>query len=280
MSTDYQRIEAAIGYIHRHLRRQPGLEDVAAAAGLSPYHFQRLFRRWAGVSPKRLLEILTVDHAKALLRDSASVLDASLDLGLSGPARLHDHFVTLEAATPGQFKRGGAGLALRWGVHDSPFGAVFIAATGRGICRLSFLDGAAVDGELAALEEQWPLGSMARDQAETRPLAAQVFSRDPGRRGRLALLVQGTNFQVSVWRALLRIPPGAVCSYRRLAAAIGAPGAARAVGGAVGANPVAYLIPCHRVIRELGGLGGYRWGLERKRSMLAWEAAAAVARAQ
>lgn len=273
-SRDYARVERAIRYIERHAGAQPALSEVAAAVGLSPFHFQRLFTRWAGVSPKRFLELLTVDHARRLLQDSASVLDAALAVGLSGPGRLHHHFVTLEAASPGEVKARGAGLTIRWGVHPSPFGDALLALTPRGICRLVFLGAggtAAARDELAAA---WPAATLRRDDAGTAAAAAAALpAAGPAP---LALWVRGTNFQVAVWRALLRIPEGAVTSYGELAAAVGRPGAARAAGQAVGANPVAYLIPCHRVIRGAGAPGGYRWGPERKRALLAWEAARAA----
>lgn len=269
LSRDYARIERAIRHLERHAGDQPELAEVAAAAGLSPYHFQRLFTRWAGVSPKRFVELLTVEHAKDLLRSRASVLDAALAVGLSGPGRLHDRFVALEAATPGEFKAGGAGLTIRWGIHASPFGAVFAALTARGVCRLAFVDDEAAERE--ALAAAWPGARLVRDDGVTAAVAAAVFAGNGG--AKPPLWVRGTNFQVAVWRALLRVPEGAVCTYGDLAAAIGRPSAARAVGQAVGANPVACLIPCHRVIRTIGALGGYRWGAQRKRALLAWEAA-------
>lgn len=275
VSAEYARIERAIHYLARHAGRQPDLADAAAAAGLSPFHFQRLFTRWAGVSPKRFVELLTVEHAKRLLRDSASVLDAALAVGLSGPGRLHDQFVALEAATPGEFKAGGAGLTIRWGVHASPFGAVLAALTARGVCRLAFIDDDGDAAERDALAAAWPRATLIRDDRQTAAAAHAAFAGGAG--AKPPLWVRGTNFQIAVWRALLRVPEGKVCTYGDLAAAIGRPTAARAVGQAVGANPVACLIPCHRVIRSVGALGGYRWGTERKRALLAWEAARAPA---
>lgn len=268
---DYRRVEAAIAFLDRELPQQPELAEVAAAVGLSPFHFQRLFRRWAGVSPKRFLQLLTVEHAKALLEEDASVLDAALDSGLSGPGRLHDHFVTLEAVTPGEFKRRGEGLEIAWGVHPSPFGPVFVAATGRGLCQAAFLgfDGDPSEEE-ARLARSWSAATLRRDDDATGSWAARLFDHGTGR---TPLLVQGTNFQVQVWRALLRIPEGRVASYGQIARVVGRPRAARAVGAAVGANPVAVMIPCHRVIRGLGAAGGYRWGEHRKRALLGWEAA-------
>lgn len=273
MPTDYQRIAHAIDYLARHRERQPGLEELAAELGLSPFHCQRLFRRWAGISPKRFLQYLTVAHAKRLLAESQSVLETSLAGGLSGPSRLHDHFVTLEAVTPGEFRRRGEGLVIRYGVHDSPFGPMLLAVTGRGVCGLSFLDGQALETRLKALAESWPEARLVADRAATGAVAVRIFAARPDAGRPLHLLVRGTNFQVRVWQALLDIPPGTLCSYRQLAGAVGRPAAARAVGAAVGANPIGYLIPCHRVIRGSGALGGYRWGLTRKQALQAWESA-------
>jgi AraC family transcriptional regulator of adaptative response/methylated-DNA-[protein]-cysteine methyltransferase len=272
---DYERVEKAIRYLLENHLEQPQLDDVAAAAGLSPHHLQRVFKRWAGVSPKRFLQFLTVEHAKRLLEESQSVLDAAFETGLSSPGRLHDHFVALEAVTPGEYKERGHGLSIRHGVHPSPFGTVFLAVTDRGICALSFLGGGDEEAgdRLTDLRRQWPEATFSTRRAETRALAERVFAAGPGDAEPIRLLVQGTNFQVQVWKALLRIPPGAVTSYERVAQAVGRPRAFRAVGTAVGQNPVSYLIPCHRVIRGLGLVGNYRWGEERKHALLAWEAA-------
>ncbi len=269
---DYARIEAAILYLEAHFRDQPSLATVAREAGLSPHHFQRLFRRWAGISPKRFGQYLTLDYAKAQLDASASILDASYDAGLSGPARLHDLFVTYEAISPGAFKRRGAGIDIAWGVHPSPFGPCFAGLTARGICALGFADG---DGSAvrAEFEGRWPAARFREDRAATAAVVACIFGERPGDGAPLRLAVAGTNFQLKVWEALLRIPPGRVTSYRALARALGLPRSARAVGGAVAANPVSYLIPCHRVIRETGRISNYEWGPARKRVMLGWEAA-------
>jgi AraC family transcriptional regulator of adaptative response/methylated-DNA-[protein]-cysteine methyltransferase len=274
MHTDYQRIARAIRYLERHLEQQPGLDDLAAELDLSPYHCQRLFQRWAGISPKRFLQYLTVEHAKRLLAESNSLLEASLASGLSGPSRLHDHFVTLEAITPGEFRRRGKGLAIRYGIHDSPFGSMLLAVTGRGVCGLYFLGQAALETLLDELAADWPEARIVADQQASGAVAERLFAGggyNPGRP--LHLLVRGSNFQVSVWKALLRIPPGMLCSYRQLAEAIDRPRAVRAVGSAVGANPISGLIPCHRVIRTSGALGGYRWGLTRKRALIVRESA-------
>jgi AraC family transcriptional regulator of adaptative response/methylated-DNA-[protein]-cysteine methyltransferase len=271
-SADYARVARAIRWIGEHRLDQPTLDQVAEAMGLSPFHAQRVFSRWTGVSPKRFLGLLTVEHAKTLLRDSASVLDATYEVGLSGPSRLHDLFVTYEALTPGEYKAMGSGLTLRWGVHPTPFGEALIAVTERGVARLAFLAANELEAELEALAEHWPLSRLAQDQAGTAEWAARCFASAPAR-GPLPILVKGTPFQIQVWRALLRVPEGATVSYRDIAAAIGKPGAARAVGNALNVNPIAWLIPCHRVLRESGALGGYRWGLVRKQAMLTLEQA-------
>ena len=271
-SADYPRIETAIRFLADHVDEQPTLSTVAAEVGLSPFHLQRVFKRWAGISPKRLLQLLTVEHAKEMLDESSSVLDAAYETGLTSPARLHDHFVALEAVTPGEYKRGGAGLEVGYAFHDSPFGEMFLAATERGVCRLTFPADDERDDEVAGLAERWPGATLRSDPAATGELARRVFD-GLGSGKPLRLLVQGTNFQIAVWRALLSIPEGEVTTYSRIAEAIGRPRAVRAVGNAVGANPIAYLIPCHRVLRQIGALGGYRWGPARKQALLAWESA-------
>ncbi len=282
-TTDYARVERAICFLAERIEEQPKLDEVANAIGLSANRTQRLFKRWAGVSPKRFLEFLTVEHAKELLDQSVNVLDASLAVGLSGPGRLHDHFVKLEAMSPGEFKSEGCGLELVYGVHESPFGRVFLAATGRGICRLAFLGDGTSDGsaecseraeraEMAQLSRSWPGAEIRRDPGRTGELAGRIFEpRDAP--SEILVRVTGTNFQLAVWRALLGIPRGGLVSYEAVARAAGQEGASRAVGSAIGANPVAYLIPCHRVIRKSGAVGQYRWGAERKRALIAWESA-------
>jgi AraC family transcriptional regulator of adaptative response/methylated-DNA-[protein]-cysteine methyltransferase len=272
-SGDYERIARAIEYLDEHRARQPALDEVARQVNLSPHHFQRLFTRWAGVSPKRFLQFLTIEHAKSRLVSDRSLLDLSLDVGLSGPGRLHELFVTLEAMSPGEYRRRAAGLAIAYGVHPTRFGPALIAATARGICGLHFIDRAAPE---RLLHREWPGATLRQDPDATGALAARIFgplqrSSAPGKP--LALLVKGSNFQIQVWRALLRLPPGRVASYRQIAQSIGRPLAARAVGSAIGANPVAWLIPCHRVIRESGHLSHYRWGPTRKAALLGWEAA-------
>ena len=271
---DYARVEDAIRFIDHHRLEQPSLDEIAAAVNASPYHFQRLFSRWAGVSPKRFLGYLTLTHARAALEGSGSVLDAALEAGLSGPGRLHDLFVTFEAVTPGDVRRGGDGLTVRHGVHPTLFGDAWFAATGRGLCDLSFVNGDSGKEEaLAAARERWPKARFIEDRAATGPLARAAFTPPGHRETPLALHVQGTNFQIRVWEALLRVPEGRLISYRALAEEAGAPRAARAVGTAMGRNPVAYLIPCHRVIRQSGALSTYRWGRARRMAIIGWEAA-------
>jgi AraC family transcriptional regulator of adaptative response/methylated-DNA-[protein]-cysteine methyltransferase len=273
MTSDYQRIEQAIRYLSENFRQQPSLAQVAAQVGLSEFHFQRLFRRWAGVSPKRFLQFLTAEYARGVLQASGSVLEAAWESGLSGGGRLHDLTVALHAATPGEIKSRGAGLTIRYGFHPTPFGEALIAATTRGICALAFVQGSREEA-LARVRPPWKNAAFIPDQTATAALAERLFSRRKQQSGgNLVLHVQGTNFQIKVWQALLCLPKGSAAAYGDIAAAIGAPGAARAVGAAVGQNPVAWLIPCHRVIRKTGMLGGYRWGTVRKKAMLGWEAA-------
>ncbi|NQU62421.1 MAG: methylated-DNA--[protein]-cysteine S-methyltransferase [Rhodospirillales bacterium] len=263
---DYVRVEEAIRFIDANFQDQPSLATIAKAANLSAHHFQRLFTRWAGVSPTRFMHYLTVAYSKSLLDQSWSVLDAALEAGTSGPGRLHDLFVAYEAMTPGQAKRRGDGLTIRHGLHDGPFGRFHILMTERGICGLTF------DGD-NALEEQkrrWPLATFAADKAGTAGAAAQVF-RDKDNPP--ALHVSGTNFQIKVWEALTAVPPGRVVSYGDLASVVCTPKAARAVGSALSQNPIAFLIPCHRVIRATGVHDAYRWGRTRRQALLGWEAA-------
>jgi len=272
LSRDYERIARAIEYLRRHAAEQPDLAAVARHVHLSEHHFQRLFTRWAGVSPKRFLQYLTVEHAKSRLAQTGNVLDLTADVGLSGPGRLHDLFVTLEAMSPGEMRAGGAGLKIRFGIHESPFGACLIAVSPRGICGLHFVENQAA--AVALLRRDWPHAALAPDAGGTVSLARRIFDPLAAQRMQpLALLVRGTNFQIQVWRALLRLPFGSIATYRSIAAQIGHPSAARAVGNAIGANPIAWLIPCHRVIRGSGTFGRYRWGENRKAAILGWEAA-------
>lgn len=273
---DYERVARAIRFIAARATEQPSLAEVAAEVGLSEYHFHRLFREWAGITPKRFLQLLTLEHAKQWLEESQSVLEASFRAGLSAPSRLHDLFVTLEGVTPGEHRAGGDGVEIRWGQAATRFGIATIGRTHRGVCHLSFdaepehgagnrVDPAPAVAELTA---RWPAAQLRRDDVDAREIAARLFEQDA-----VPVHVGGTNFQVQVWQALLRIPAGAVASYGDVAKGIGRPEAVRAVAGAIAANQVAWLIPCHRVIRTLGETGGYRWGTTRKRAMLAWEAA-------
>ncbi|MBI3898778.1 MAG: methylated-DNA--[protein]-cysteine S-methyltransferase [Gammaproteobacteria bacterium] len=276
MADDYTRIERAIHYLTQHAREQPRLEQVAAHIGLSDYHFQRLFSRWAGISPKRFLQYLTAEHARELLRASRSVLDVSFEAGLSSAGRLHDLTLAIHAAAPGDIKSGGAGLTLHYGVHSSPFGDCFIAVNERGICALEFLAPTSAAQALAHLKQTWPAASLKSSPARTAPTAKQLFSSKRHRTAPLPLFVRGTNFQIKVWEALLRIPAGYVLSYEDVARYLDMPNATRAVASAVANNDIAFLIPCHRVIRKTGVIGEYRWGASRKQALLAWESAHSV----
>jgi AraC family transcriptional regulator of adaptative response/methylated-DNA-[protein]-cysteine methyltransferase len=269
-SDDYARIEAAIHYVDEHFLEQPTLAEIAAHAGLSESHFQRLFTRWAGISPKRFLQAITAGYARELLRDS-TVLDAAYAAGLSSPGRLHDLTVTIHAMTPGEIRAGGEGLQIAWAFHDTPFGEVLAGATGRGVCWMAFVEPEGRESALAALKAEWPAAAYIEDASPTAAAVGQAFEGLAG--GPVALHVSGSNFQVRVWEALLGIAPGTVQAYDDIANRIDNPGAVRAVGSALGRNPVAYLIPCHRVIRKTGAFGGYRWGTARKRAILAWESA-------
>ncbi|WP_324033084.1 bifunctional transcriptional activator/DNA repair enzyme AdaA [Aeromonas caviae] len=271
--SDYARIADAIRFIASQVARQPTLDEIAAHVHLSPFHFQRLFSRWAGVTPKRYLQVLTLERAKALLQESRPLLEVADTLGLSSGSRLYDHFVQLEAVTPGEYKQRGAGLVIDHGVHDTPFGQAFVALTPRGVCNFSFLDDQAPEAPLTALAHNWPEAELREAPSRTQGVIHTMFdgSKTPDRP--ISLHVSGTNFQISVWRALLQIPPAKVVSYAQVASAVGNPKAARAVGLAVGANPVALMIPCHRVIQQNGRLGGYHWGETRKQAIHAWEAA-------
>ncbi len=274
MKTDYDRIAKAIHYIRNHVGKQPSLDDIAAHVHLSPHHFQRLFSRWAGVSPKRFLQVLTLEKAKRLLTEhDMSVFDASDAVGLSSGSRLYDHFVHIEAVTPSEYRQAGLGLTIYYGIHSTPFGDAFIAVTARGICKLLFMDEQTKSELLNHVKQAWPHADFLEDQQKTAMIIESIFHQEPSATRPLSLLVRGTNFQINVWQALLNIQPGQLTSYSHIAKAIGKPGAARAVGSAVGANPVAFVIPCHRVLRQSGNLGGYRWGLTRKQAILAWEAA-------
>jgi AraC family transcriptional regulator, regulatory protein of adaptative response / methylated-DNA-[protein]-cysteine methyltransferase len=271
-SRDFARIARAIRYIDEHFREQPRLEDVAAHANLSEFHFNRLFRRWAGVTPKQYLSAVTGAAARAALAGQASVLDAALTVGLSGPGRLHDLVVTLDAMTPGEIKTQGLGAAVRYGFSNTPFGRAIFATTPRGLSHLAFVELNEDAAALAELRQTAPRATFERDDEAARALAVRIWSVSGRIAAPLQINIAGTNFQLKVWQALLSLGARDATNYSELAQAIGSEGSMRAVGSAVGANPVAYLIPCHHVLRKSGGLGGYRWGEDRKRAMLAWEA--------
>jgi AraC family transcriptional regulator, regulatory protein of adaptative response / methylated-DNA-[protein]-cysteine methyltransferase len=276
-SRDFARVARAIRYIDENFRHQPRLATIASHARLSEFHFNRLFRRWAGVTPKQYLAFVTARAARAALATAPSVLDAAYTLGLSGPGRLHDLLVTLEAVTPGELKSGGEGLRLEYGFSDTPFGKALLASSARGVSHLAFVEPGTESAALALLESSWPSAHRVRADDAATALARQIWGDDlaVGKASPavpLRLAVRGTNFQLKVWQGLLELAPGEPTTYAALARAAGVAGSARAVGNAVGANPVAWLIPCHNVLRQDGGLGGYRWGTDRKRAMLAWQA--------
>lgn len=270
LAEDYQRIEQAIQYLDDHYQDQPSLEEVAASLGLSEFHFQRLFTRWAGISPKRFLQFVTKEHARDLLHQSENLLDTTHRVGLSSLGRLHDLMVSTEAVSPGEYKSRGAGLTIRYGLHPTPFGPCLIGLTERGICHLSFVqesEGDAID----ALVADWASAKMVEDQKSTAPWVGPIFDLTQRGDRPLHLFLRGTNFQLKVWEALLKVPAGTVTTYEQIAAQIGKPQALRAVGTAVGHNPIAVLIPCHRVIRKVGEFGNYRYGPARKKALLGWE---------
>jgi len=273
---DYERIAQVIRYLDDRQGEQPDLARLARLVELSPFHFHRLFTDWAGVTPKDFLQCLTLERVKERLRAGRNILEVAMDAGLSGPGRLHDLCVTLEAASPGEVKAGGRGWRVVFGFAESPFGECLLGEGPRGICYLAFVDSSERTEAQAELQETWPAAALKRDDPAAAQLAERVFRRVPpgAERPRLRAFVSGSAFQVRVWNALLRVPPGSLVTYGRLATAVGQPAAARAVGSAVGSNPLSYLIPCHRVIRETGAIGGYRWDPLRKRAMLAWESAA------
>ena len=274
---DYERIANVIRFLDRHHTDQPDLAQLAAVAGLSPFHFHRLFSTWAGVTPKDFLQCLTLEHVKRLLLDGNNVFNAAIDAGLSGSGRLHDLCVTLEAASPGEMKNGGAGMHIDYGFVETPFGEALIAESKRGICHLSFVEGRGRNGARhLLLSSEWPNAELNRNDRRAAELSAKIFARTPQNQSRpqLRAFVSGTPFQLRVWRALLNIPSGALTTYGRLSAAINQPRAARAVGSAVGANPISFVIPCHRVIRETGALGNYGGGRIRKRAIIGWELSA------
>lgn len=268
---DYERIAKAISYIRTHFHEQPDLEKVAGEVHLSAFHFQRLFKKWAGVSPKKFLEYISVEHAKALLSEQASLSEASFETGLSGTGRLHDLFIKIEGMTPGEFKNGGESLRVNYSFSESPFGKIIAASTAKGVCHLAF-----VDDEKRAVRrfrEKFPNASCAERRDNIQREALRIFEDDWSNLPKIRLHLKGTPFQIKVWEALLKIPFGNITTYARVAEATGHPSALRAVGAAIGRNPVAYLIPCHRVIRSTGMIGEYHWGDRRKAAIIGWEAA-------
>lgn len=276
--TDYDRIAQVLRYLDRHHEQQPGLAELADVVSLSPHHFHRLFVRWAGVTPKKFLQLLTTESAVLRLKQGESVLQASLNEGLSGPGRLHDLTVSLRSASPGEIKSGGAGWTIEFGFASTPFGRCVVAESPRGICWLSFIDpevSSPVDFATDYFHGEWPRATLERNDEVAANWVAQIFQPQPVSKNaqaqQLSCYVRGTTFQVKVWQALLNVPEGHLCSYGQLATAIGQPGSSRAVGSAVAANSLAVLIPCHRVIRATGAFGHYRWGTERKQALLAAE---------
>jgi len=269
---DYAVVRRTLERITADWREQPSLEQLAREAGLQPIQLQRVFSRWAGLTPKQFLQAITLDHAKALLRDSASVLDATYEVGLSGSSRLHDLFVTHEAMTPGDYRNRGAGLTIGYGFHPSPFGQVLVMATDKGLAGLGFADPGEEDTALEDMCGRWPAARFVQDREATAPYARRVF--DPGQwreEQPLNIVMIGTDFEIRVWRTLLKIPMGTATTYSDIAACLGKPKASRAVGTAVGRNPISFVVPCHRVLAKGGRLGGYHWGLTRKRAILGWE---------
>jgi AraC family transcriptional regulator, regulatory protein of adaptative response / methylated-DNA-[protein]-cysteine methyltransferase len=270
---DYSVVRRAVAYISDQWRAQPEIEAIAHAAGVTPDELHHLFRRWAGLTPKAFLQALTLDHARRLLRDSASVLDAAYEVGLSGPGRLHDLFVTHEAMSPGQWKAGGEGLTLAYGFHPSPFGTALVIATGHGLAGLAFADPGEESRALDDMRGRWPRAQFREDTAGTAAMARRIFEPKLWQRDHpLRVVMIGTDFEVRVWETLLKVPMGRATTYSDIAAHVRAPKAARAVGAAVGKNPISFVVPCHRVIGKSGDLTGYHWGLTRKRAMLGWEA--------
>lgn len=273
MGGDYESVRRVIEAISLDYRDQPRLEELARLAGETPEGLQKLFRRWAGLTPKAFLQAVTLDHARRLLDAGAPLLDAAFEVGLSGPGRLHDLFVTHEAMSPGEYKARGSGLTIRYGFHLSPFGIALVMTTDRGLCGLAFCD---AGGERAALSDmtgRWPNAHFVEDIAATAPFAARVFDPKKWRaEAPLRVVLIGSDFQLRVWEGLLRVPMGRATTYSALARAIGRPDAPRAVGAAVGANPLSFVVPCHRALGKSGALTGYHWGLTRKRAMLGWEA--------
>jgi AraC family transcriptional regulator of adaptative response/methylated-DNA-[protein]-cysteine methyltransferase len=272
-TNDYELVKHTLAFISENWREQPSLDTLAGQAGLSATHLQRLFTRWAGLSPKAFLQAVTLDHARGLLRDSTSILDASYELGLSGPGRLHDLFVTHEGMSPGIYKLRGRGLTITYGFHDCPFGRALILVTNEGLAGLAFADEGQEKSALADMTSRWPEATYTENPAVTAAYAKRIFESESWNPDQpLKVVFIGTDFEIRVWETLLRIPFGKASTYSDIAAHLGKPSAARAVGTAVGKNPVSFVVPCHRVLGKSGGLCGYHWGLTRKRAILGWEA--------
>ncbi len=270
---DYELVRQNLDWLREHWREQPTLELLAERNGLSAAHLQRLFMRWAGLSPKAFVQALTIDHARKLLRNSASVLEASYEVGLSGPGRLHDLFVTHEGMTPGTYKAKGKGLEIRYGFHDCPFGKVLLMTTEQGICGLAFADPGEEEGALGDMRSRWPDASYVADQVATASQVVRIFNPGAWKAEQpVRIVFIGTDFETRVWQTLLKVPLGQATTYSDIAGHIGNPKASRAVGTAVGRNPISFVVPCHRVLGKSGGLCGYHWGLTRKQAILGWEA--------
>ncbi|HKQ94397.1 MAG TPA: bifunctional helix-turn-helix domain-containing protein/methylated-DNA--[protein]-cysteine S-methyltransferase [Aestuariivirgaceae bacterium] len=275
--SDYSHVRKALAFISENWRDQPSLEAIAAEVRLSPSHLQRVFSRWAGLSPKEFLQAVTLDHARAMLRSEASVLDTAYEVGLSGPSRLHDLFVTHEGMTPGAFKLRGRGLTIEYGFHPCPFGSALVMAAGDALVGLAFADEGGEAASLADMKSRWPEAAYVENSAKTAGIAARIFNPDNWQSETpLKVVFIGTDFEIRVWETLLRIPLGRASTYSDIAIHLGKPKAARAVGAAVGRNPVSFVVPCHRVLGKSGGLCGYHWGLTRKRAILGWEAGLAA----
>jgi AraC family transcriptional regulator of adaptative response/methylated-DNA-[protein]-cysteine methyltransferase len=272
-SDDYDVVRQVIEYVTENWRDQPSLEAIAARVRMEPTRMQKLFTRWAGLSPKAFLQAITLDHARALLEQSATVLDTTYEVGLSGPSRLHDLFVTHEAVTPGAYRARGEGLTIRYGFHPSPFGTALVMATEYGLAGLAFADEGQEQASLADMMRRWPRAEYVEDSAATAPLAGRIFNPEKWRpETPLRVVLIGTDFEVRVWETLLKVPVGCATTYSDVARRIERPSAARAVGAAVGKNPISFVVPCHRVLGRSGDLTGYHWGLTRKRAILGWEA--------
>lgn len=274
MTKDYIIVIQILKYLDNNFKKQPELDEISRQVKLSPFHLQKVFSRWVGISPKKFIQYITLENVKKILNESRSVLNATYESGLSSPGRTHDLFVNIEAVTPGEYKNKGIGLSIYYAYHDSPFGYALFAVTDRGICGLSFHDSIDDSGGLDYLRENWQNAELVKDSTRTQYYYDKIFSKGMIQsNNKIQILLKGTNFQLKVWDALLRIPAGKLCSYHDIAKMISLPNANQAVGNAIGANPVSYLIPCHRVIKNMGVIGNYHWGPIRKKAIIGWEAA-------